>query len=161
MSESLIERRISPQGFTIKVDIRTLTFSVYTPKGLKENYPGLNTADLAVQRVVFLGDSFHLEHFITGELSFVNSKDSKMNIPYLYGGAKEQNTISLPCYTYADITPVILHHYKTAKEIIQIAQSNQLSFKCIIAEETNKSEIVNLKIRFPQTNIFIIKRKQA
>jgi hypothetical protein len=160
MSESLIERRVSPQGFTLRVDIKSLTFSVFTPKGQKETYVNLSN-DLQVPRVVFLGENFRLQHFITGELSFVNSKDAKMNLPYLYAESIEQKTISIPCFSYADITPVILHHYKTAKEVVHVSQSNRLVFNHIIAEESNKSDIVNLKIRFPETNIFIIKRKQS
>lgn len=161
MENALIEERKTPAGFRIKVDISTYEFFVYAQNGKLETprnpdwKPGMPNK---VPRIVFLGSGFGLEHFILGELTFLNTREGKMVIPYQY--EKEPKTILLPCYTFADIAPALLYKYDLSREIVKATEMG-FQFKHVIVDESlPKSEMINLKLRYPNLNIFIQKKKK-
>lgn len=162
MENALIEERKTPAGFRIKVDVSTYEFFVYNQNGKLETprtsdgKPGMPNK---VPRIVFLGAEFGLDHFILGELTFLNARDGKMIIPYQY--EKESKTILLPASTMADVAPAILYKYSFSKEIVKATEMG-FQFKHVIVDESlPKSEMIYLKLRYPKLNVFIQKKKPA
>jgi hypothetical protein len=162
MEEIFIEERRTPAGFRVKVDVNTYEYYIYNSKGnlevpkMPDWKPGI---PVQVPRVVFVGGEFNLTHFILGELSFVNSKDGKMSIPYQYGSSKEAKVLYLPAYSECDIMPVILYHYESYKDVLK-ATERGIVFKHIVVDESfPKNEMVSMKLRYPKVNILIQKKK--
>jgi hypothetical protein len=162
MEDVLIEERKTPAGFRVKVDVNTYEYFVYTQRGTLETpkmpdwKPGL---PVKVPRIVFLGGEFVLNHFILGELTFINSRDGKMIIPYQYGESKEPKNILLPAYSDSDIVPILVYHYQSYRDIVKATDMGMVFKHVVVDESLPKGEMVNLKVRYPKVNIFIQKKK--
>lgn len=160
MESAFIEERKTPAGYRIRVDVSTYEFFVYNEKGKLETPRSSNWkpgTPNKVPRIVFLGLEFGLDHFILGELTFLNTRDGKMIVPYKY--EKEPKTILLPVSTLADVTPAIFYRYGFSKEIVKASETG-LEFKHVIVDESlPKSELINLKVRYPKLNVFIQKKR--
>lgn len=156
------EERKTPEGFLVKVRLSKMTYVVFTPKGPEVPKGAKNNSIIVtVPRVVFLGDDFNLSHFRMGDLSFVNVKNGKLLIPYQHGGAREIKTINLNSGSESDILPVIIYHFNTLKDLNSLTEK-QIEFQHIVADEgLQKNDMVSLKIRYPNVNIFLLKKKMA
>ena len=95
-----------------------------------------------------MGSSFNLSHFRLSDLTYVNAKSGKLQVPYQYEGASDIKIISIPTGSDSDVLPIIPYQYQTLKEIVY-ASDQGLEFQNIIVDESSpKNEMVNLKIRF-------------
>lgn len=159
-SDHQYEERKTPAGYLVKVRLNKMTYVVFTPRGPEVPKGAKNNSIIVpVPRVVFLGEEFNLSHFRLGELSFVNVKSSKLIIPYQHGGSREIKTIFLNSGSESDILPVIIYHFNTVKEIHSLAEQG-IEFHHIVADETlQRNDLVTLKIRYPNVNILILKKK--
>jgi hypothetical protein len=158
MDDALIEEKVSPEGYKIKVDLNTYYYSITNPRGHKEVF---SSTQPKVPRIVFLGDGFNLSHFFLGELVFVNAKDRKLIIPYQFRDSKDLKTILLPSHSESDVMPVILYHYFHYKEVVKATEMGYIFKHIIVDESITKSDLVNLKVRYPQVNIYIQKKKNS
>ncbi|MCB1142715.1 MAG: hypothetical protein H7A24_04250 [Leptospiraceae bacterium] len=154
MEDSLIVTKKSPKGYSIKVNIEKNLFEIYLPDGSKENLP-----ENSVNKVLFLGSNFNLKHFYLGEVVYLNAQDKKLHIPYSTTGGFDKKILSIPCPSSSDLFPVILYHYHDSKDAVK-ASSMGFHFKHIIVDENlPKNEMVTIKVRFPNVNILIQKKK--
>ncbi|MBP6740482.1 MAG: hypothetical protein KA146_10845 [Leptospiraceae bacterium] len=100
-----------------------------------------------------------MSHFRLCDLTYVNSKSGKLQIPYQYEDAPDIKIISVPTGSDSDVLPIIPYQFQSLKEIVHAAEQG-LEFQNIIVDESSpKSEMVNLKIRFPTVNILILRKK--
>lgn len=154
------EERKTPAGFLVKVRLDKMTYVVFKPMGPEIPKGAKNNSIIVpVPRVVFLGEDFNLSHFRFGEMCFVNVKASKLMIPYHHGNSRETKFILLNSGSESDNLPVIVNHYITVKELIHAAEQGE-EFHHIIADESLvKNDMVTLKIRYPNVNILILKKK--
>lgn len=159
-NQETMEERKTPAGFTVRVHRATMTYEVITRKGLEiPRNAKNNSAIIVVPRIIFLGSSFNLSHFRLADLTYVNSKAGKLQIPYQYEGSSDIKIISVPTGSDSDVLPIIPYQYNSLKEIVHAAEQG-LEFQNIIVDESSpKNEMINLKIRFPTVNILILRKK--
>ena len=160
IDDSLYEERRTPKGYLVKVRLAKMTYVVFSeigpeiPRGAKNN-----SIVVTVPRIAFLGPDFDLSHFYLGELSFVNVRNGKLVIPYQHGNSSEVKTIFLATGSNSDILPVIIYHFKTPEELTKQYDSIGGFQHVILDEDLSRQSMVTLKIRFPNLNILVIKRK--
>ena len=152
-----VQVRKTPQGYLIKVVTDSLRFVVTTPSGTPEVLEG-GITPVPTPRVIFYGKDFDLSHFSLGDLSFVNTKEKKMIVPYMHGGSREMKVIGIPVESWADVHPVILYHFKDSSEISAQAAVMGLA-KHMVVDESAKNEMIGFKIRYPKINVYIQKKK--
>lgn len=159
-NQETMEERKTPGGYTVRVHRATMTYEVISRKGTEIPRSSKNNSSIVkVPRIIFLGSSFNLSHFRLCDLTYVNSKSGKLQIPYQYEDAPDIKIISVPTGSDSDVLPIIPYQYQSLKEIVHAAEQG-LEFQNIIVDESSpKSEMVNLKIRFPTVNILILRKK--
>ena len=159
-NQETMEERKTPGGYTLRVHRATMTYEVISRKGTEVPRSSKNNSSIVkVPRIIFLGPSFNLSHFRLCDLTYVNSKSGKLQIPYQYEDAPDIKIISVPTGSDSDVLPIIPYQYQSLKEIVHAAEMG-LEFQNIIVDESSpKSEMVNLKIRFPTVNILILRKK--
>lgn len=155
-----IEEKKTPKGYVIRIVRDTMRFTITNPAGLTEKMQGSATP-VPVPKVVFLGNDFDVSHFPQGDLAYVNSKEGKMSISYQHASSRELKTIHIPVETSSDIVPVIMYHFKEIKEFYAQGVLMALIKHIVIDESFPKNDMVSLKIRYPQVNVFIQKKKNG
>ena len=160
MNQETMEERKTPGGFTVRVHRATMTYEVISRRGTEVPRNAKNNSSIVkVPRIIFLGQAFNLSHFRLADLTYVNSKSGKLQIPYQYEGAADIKIISVPTGSDSDVLPIIPYQYQSLKEIVHAAEQG-LEFQNIIVDESSpKNDMVNLKIRFPNVNILILRKK--
>ena len=160
MNQETMEERKTPGGFTVRVHRATMTCEVISRRGTEVPRNAKNNSSIVkVPRIIFLGQAFNLSHFRLADLTYVNSKSGKLQIPYQYEGAADIKIISVPTGSDSDVLPIIPYQYQSLKEIVHAAEQG-LEFQNIIVDESSpKNDMVNLKIRFPNVNILILRKK--
>jgi len=160
IDDAVYEERRTPGGFLIKVRLAKMTYVVFSesgpevPKGAKNN-----SIVVTVPKVAFFGEEFRVGHFHLGELAFVNVKAGKMVIPYQHGGSNEIKSIFLGTGSASDALPVVIFHYPTKEDLMRAWESGEHPHFLVVDEDIPRSEMVTLKIRYPQLNILVIKKK--
>lgn len=160
IDDAIYEERKTPAGFSVKVRLSKMTYVVFSgsgpevPKGARNNSIVVN-----VPKVGFFGDEFRVGHFHLSELSFVNVKMGKMVIPYHHGFSNEIKTIFLATGSASDALPVVIYHYKTKEDLMKAWESGEQVHYLVVDEEIPRNEMVTLKIRYPNLNILVIKKK--
>ena len=153
-----VQIRKTPQGYLIKVVVENLRFVVTTPQGNPEILEG-GIVPIPTPRVIFLGKDFILSHFPLGDLTFVNTKERKMVIPYQHGNIKEMKSIAIPVESWADMHPVIIYHFQEPSELSSQAGLLAISKHMVIDESIPKGDMVGFKIRNSHINMYIQKKK--
>jgi hypothetical protein len=159
-NQETMEERKTPGGFTLRVHRATMTYEVISRKGPEvPRNSKTNLSIVKVPRIIFLGASFNLSHFRLADLTYVNAKSGKLQVPYQYEGGSDIKIISVPTGSDSDVLPIIPYQYNSLKEVVHAAEQG-LEFQNIIVDESSpKNEMVNLKIRFPSVNILILRKK--
>lgn len=153
-----VQIRKTPQGYLIKVVTESLRYVVTTPAGVSEVLEG-GITPVPTPRVVFYGKDFDISHFTLGDLSFVNTKEKKMIIPYMHGGSREMKVIGIPVESAADMHPVILYHFKESSDVSSQPAILSITKHLVVDESIPKNEMVGFKIRYPKINVYIQKKK--
>lgn len=160
IDDGVYEERRTPTGFLIKVRLSKMTYVVFTasgpevPKGARNN-----SIVVPVPKVGFFGSEFRVSHFRLGDLSFVNARAGKMIIPYQHGSTNEIKSIFLGTGSASDALPVLIYHYPKKEDLMKAWESGEQVQILVVDEEIPRNEMVTLKIRYPQINILVIKRK--
>jgi hypothetical protein len=160
MDDTVYEERKTPAGFLVKVRLAKMTYVVFSesgpevPKGAKNN-----SIVSIVPKVGFFGDDFDLSHFHLGELSFVNVKAGKMVIPYQHGFSNEIKTIYLGTGSQSDVLPVVIQHFKDKDALVSSWENGDQVQFLVVDEEIPRSDMVTFKIRYPNLNILVIKKR--
>ncbi len=160
IDDAIYEERKTSAGFLVKVRLSKMTYVVFSsegpevPKGARNNSIVVN-----VPKVGFFGEEFRVGHFHLGELSFVNVKMGKMVIPYHHGFSNEIKTIFLATGSASDALPVVIFHYRHKEELMHAWESGEQVHYLVVDEEIPRNEMVTLKIRYPNLNILVIKKK--
>jgi hypothetical protein len=159
-NQESMEERKTPAGFTVRVHRATMTYEVFSKKGAEvPRNSKSNSSIVKVPRIIFMGPSFNLSHFRLSDLTYVNAKSGKLQVPYQYEGTSDIKIISIPTGSDSDVLPIIPYQYQTLKEIV-FASDQGLEFQNIVVDESSpKNEMVNLKIRFPSVNILILRKR--
>lgn len=155
-----IEEKKTPKGFTIKIVRETMRFTIVNPSGLTEMIQG-TASPVPVPKIVFIGSDFDVSHFPERDLTYINSKEGKMSISYQHASSRELKTIYIPIETSSDIVPVIMYHFKDAKEFNSQGVLMALVKYIVVDDSFPKNDMVSLKIRYPQVNVYIQKKKNG
>lgn len=159
-NQETVEERKTPEGFVIRVHRATMTYEVFSKKGpeIPRNAKN-NSSILKVPRIIFLGSAFNLSHFRLADLIYVNSKQGKLQIPYQYSDNSDIRILFVPTGSDSDVLPIIPYQYNSVREIVHAVEQG-VEFQTIIVDESSpKNEMVNLKIRFPNVNVLILRKK--
>ncbi|MBK8394830.1 MAG: hypothetical protein IPL26_06225 [Leptospiraceae bacterium] len=160
MNQETMEERKTPGGYTVRVHRATMTYEVISRRGteIPRNTKN-NSSIIKVPRIIFLGHAFNLSHFRLADLTYVNAKSSKLQIPYQYEDSPDIKIFTVPTGSDSDVLPIIPYQYQTLKEVVHAAEQGLEFHNIIVDESSPKNEMVNLKIRFPNVNILILRKK--
>ncbi len=151
-----IEERKTSNGCLIQISEDNY-YQVFNRKGV-EIYRS-NSAIQKIPQIVFLTGFFKLDHLRLGEVNFVSVKTAKVLIPYQVIESNEIKFLSYPTLTESDMLPVIVFQKQSIKDIQTIQlRGNEVSH-VVVEENHPKQDMINLKIRFPNINVLIIKKK--
>lgn len=159
-NQDTMEERKTAAGFILRVHRATMTYEVISRKGPEVPRNSKNNSTIVkIPRIIFLGQSFILSHFRLTDITYVNSKSGKLQIPYQYEGSSDIKIITIPTGSDSDVLPLIPYQYNMIKEIVYAAEQGIEFHNIILDESSPKNDLVNLKIRFPNVNILIIRKK--
>lgn len=158
---SWIEERKTSNGCLIQIS-KNLDYQVTNKLGLEILKSSKIQSPLQpIPKIVFLGNIFKLDHLRLGEVIFVNVKVGKILIPYQTIGSNELKFLTYINLTSSDTLPVIVYHKQTLKDLMELYESGNQFHNIVVEESQPKNEIINMKIRYPNVNISIIKKKLA
>jgi hypothetical protein len=151
-----VEERKTTNGCIIQISDDN-QYQVFNRKGV-EIYRS-NSPIQKIPRIVFLGAFFKLDHIRLGEINFVSVKSAKVLIPYQTNESNELKFLSYPTLTESDMLPVIVFHKQSSKDIPNIQEKGIDITHAVVEEAHPKPDMINIKIRFPNINVLIIKKK--
>lgn len=151
-----VDERKTANGCLIQIS-EDNHYQVFNKKGV-EIFRS-NSPIQKIPRIVFLTAFFKLDHLRLGEVSFVSVKSAKVLIPYQTTESNEIKFLTYPTLTESDMLPVIVFHKQSSKDIPSIQQKGIEVSHVVVEENHPKSDMINLKIRFPNINVLIIKKK--
>ncbi len=155
-----IEEKKTPKGYIIRIVKDTMRFSITNPAGLPELIQG-TPIPVPVPKVVFIGSNFDIAHFPHGELTYINSKEGKMIISYQHNTSRDLKIIHIPIETQSDIAPIVMYHFIDMKEFNSQGVLMALIKHIVVDDSFPKNDMVALKIRYPQVNVYIQKKKNG
>lgn len=118
-NQETVEERKTPDGFVVRVHRATMTYEVFSRKGVEIPRNSKNNVSIIkVPRIIFMGTAFNLSHFRLADLTYVNARSGKLQIPYQFSDSSDIRILSVPTGSDSDVLPIIPYQYNSVKEIV-------------------------------------------